>query len=197
MEDQNMKEAETMEEEARYHIIHVDDEHDNEEKRKILDEFTEEVTVLFADIKAWLKENHDPDKVAAYKEKVKLETALLIQKVKVAVAEVNENDKVKSGKETVKAASKHIGNKISSGVQDVIQHENVQKVMNDVSTKVHQVKEDERVKETVKKVKRGTLHIASSAYDSLKKVLEEHEEEPEVIEVKTDIYPDDKNKPEE
>ena len=197
MEDKNMKEAETMEEEAKYHIIHVDDEYDNEEKRKILDEFTEEVTTLFADFKEWLKDNSDPDKVAAYKEKVKLETALLIQKVKIAVADVNENDKVKSGKESVKAASKHIGDKISSGVQDVMQNENVQKVMNDVSTKVHQVKEDERVKETVKKVKRGTLHLASSAFDGLKKVLEEHEEEPEVIEVKTDIYPESIHKPEE
>lgn len=197
MEDKNMKEAESMEEEAKYHIIHVDDDHDNEAKRKILDEFTAEVTTLFADFKAWLNDNSDPDKVAAYKEKVKLETALLIQKVKIAVAELNENEKVKSGKDSVKAASKHIGDKLSNGVQDVIQNENVQKVMNDVSAKVHQVKEDERVKETVKKVKRGTLHIASSAYDGLKKVLEEHEEEPEIIEVKTDTHPDSNGEPEE
>ncbi|MEG0264943.1 MAG: hypothetical protein RSC93_04725 [Erysipelotrichaceae bacterium] len=188
----HIKEAEEMEKEAKFVFIDVDDDKDSE-KKKLLDQFNNEITNLYDDFKEWVKYQNQPEKIEARKVKLKEESEKIVSKTKDLMMDVKNNEKLnKTLSDVGNEAKKYYGalaQGVSQGMDAIKDNEYVKKGVDTISEGVQQFKEDERVKETSAKLKKGTLHVATEAYESLKRVLED---KPEVNEIDDKTTEDNK-----
>ena len=173
MEDNHQKQAEEMEQEAKYKIIQMEDETD---EKGLLDDTKEEISKLYRDFRTWLSENIDSEDLNARYEKLKMDTADLINKGKAKTAAFVQRDDVQKAKDMVVGAGEKVVDGINDGVHVVMGNEHVSKAVDTIVDTIESVKQDERVKEGVKKFKKGTLKIAESAFNGLKKVLDTDKE---------------------
>lgn len=174
--NEHIQEVEKLEEEVKFQFVDMLSEESNSKNKKIED-FQNEVSSMFYDFKQWLKYNSDPEKIAIKKAKLRSESNKIILKAKVFMHDVKENESIKrtidSSIETTKKYGEAIVEGVSHGYGVVKENEHVQKVVEVVSEGTQRISENERVREVTSKVKKGTLNIATSAYESLKKVLED------------------------
>ncbi|MEF9961830.1 MAG: hypothetical protein RR863_03880 [Erysipelotrichaceae bacterium] len=172
----HIQEVEEMKTQAKFEFIDADEEKDSE-KKKLLEQFNNELTNLFDDFKEWVKYQNQPEKIEARKQKLKEESEKLVSRTKTLLDDVKNN-------ETLNKTMSNVGNEakkyydalahgVSQGVEAIKDNEYVQKTVETISEGMHQFSEDERVKQTSSKLKKGTLNAATGAYNSLKKVLEE------------------------
>lgn len=170
MENNCEKEVESMENEAKYTIIQM--EEDVEGEQGILDETRKEVTGLYQEFREWLSENVDSEDIAARMEKLKEDTAVLLVKGKKKTVDFANRDDVQNAKDKVVAAGEKVIDGVSDGINTIMENEHVSKAMDTISDTITSVKHDERVQKNVKKLKKGTLKVAQHAFDGLKKVLD-------------------------
>ncbi|MEG0423280.1 MAG: hypothetical protein RSF69_04840 [Erysipelotrichaceae bacterium] len=179
----HIQEVEEMKTQAKFEFIDADEEKDSE-KKKLLEQFNNELTNLFDDFKEWVKYQNQPEKIEARKQKLKEESEKLVSRTKTLLDDVKNN-------ETFNQTMSNVGNEakkyydalahgVSQGVEAIKDNEYVQKTVETISEGMHQFSEDERVKQTSSKLKKGTLNAATGAYNSLKKVLEEKKDVNEI-----------------
>lgn len=164
------KEVESMENEAKYTIIQMEDEVEGDES--ILDETRKEITRLYQEFRDWLSENVDSEEISARMEKLKDDTAVLLAKGKAKTLEFAGREDVQKTKDRVVAAGEKVMDGVSDGINTIMENEHVMKAMDSISDTITNVRKDERVQKNVKKFKRGTLKVAQHAFDGLKKVLD-------------------------
>lgn len=173
--EHELNNVDEMEQEAKFKIITLEDEEDSSSKQYIED-IQRKITILYEEFRNWVKENQESDTYIARKAKLKEESDKLILLAKFQMQKVKENerfqDSLEKGKELVADASEWL----VDGVKVVMQQESVRKISSNVEDVVIQVKENERIKEGVKSFKKGTLKLAESAFNGLKKVLDDTQE---------------------
>ena len=86
-------------------------------------------------------------------------------------------EKIDAGVETIKEISKKIANGIEDGVNNILENENVAKTIDTVSDKVVEVLKDEKVQNGLKVTKKGILDVATKAYEGLKNILGDDEDQ--------------------
>ncbi|MEG0328927.1 MAG: hypothetical protein RR537_01310 [Longicatena sp.] len=165
-------EVENLEKEAKFTIISLDEDENDKNEKKILDDAKYEITKLYEEFRQWLKDNIDSDETSERIDRLKQETQNLLAKTKTNLKAFNERESTIAHKEKVVDASSKLVDKVNDGVQEVLSNEYVGKAIESVSDTFVSVKNDERVKDSVKKLKKGTLKIAESAFNSLKKALD-------------------------
>lgn len=170
MEENCEKEVETMENEAKYTIIQMEDDVDGDES--ILEETKREITRLYQEFREWLSENVDSEEIGAKMEKLKEDTALLLAKSKQKTIAFANREDVQKTKEKMISAGEKVMDGVSDGINTIMENEHVTKAMDSISDTITNVKNDERVQKNVKKFKKGTLKVAQHAFDGLKKVLD-------------------------
>lgn len=165
---------------VKFEIITI---HDDEEKgkHKGFAKFKSLTSKKMNDLKDWYKYNKESGKMDENKEKIKKNVDKFVNKTKEKITELKEDEELRekfhNGKEKVVEVSSNVFSTISETVEDVMTKENVQNAMNAVGTKFNEVKNDERVKSGVKKMKKGTLKVAESAMSGLRKVLETEDDD--------------------
>lgn len=177
MDNETLEDVKHMEEEAKYKIITLEDEEEpTSNSIKILYDCKEAVNKLYAQFHEWWKENQNSEEVKARKEKLKQDSDRLIQTAKVQLQKLQENEELKDAlNKGVKVAADTgtwVLQTLSEGVDELRKSEGGQKVEAYVSSVVH----DERVKQSVTSLKKGTLKLAESAFEGLKKVLDDSDE---------------------
>lgn len=172
MGNNDMHEVDEMEKEAKFHIIRIgDEEADEDEKHRILAEFSEELSEMFDDFCRWLKDNSESDKAAARMEKLRIECELLILKTKRKFAQITANESVCKGIRYGKDGALKAGELISEGIDKFKANEQVQKVAGVLYESSQRVVQDERIQEGVKTLKHKTLDAADTLYASLRHFL--------------------------
>lgn len=161
-----------LEKQAKFTIIQMDDEQDDTRRAKILDDAKTEMTRLYEEFRSWLEENLYSEDINDRFEHLKLETARLLKRTKRALLEFNQREDVIKSKAKMVQAGGVIRHCFDEGIQEIMSYEYVAKAVDNVSTALDNVRHDERVRQGVKSVKRGTLQIAQSAFDGIKRVLD-------------------------
>lgn len=164
------------EQETKFHIITLAEDEDEESKR-IVDDVLEQISQLYKDFRDWLKNNASNEEAAVYFARVKQESARLMAQAKEKIEAFQEREDVRVGKQKAKAFGTKMVHELNNGVEDLLQNEHVSKVVDGISDTIEQVRQDERVKSGIKKLKKGTLSVAKRAYEGLKHVLDEDEQE--------------------
>ena len=169
-----------MEEEARFKIITLEDEedenHTDSQGKKIIADCKAAVTQLYVSFREWYQENQNSDEMKARMEKLKADSDKLIRSAKEQLNKLKENEDVKrvvnKGVTIAVDTGTRVMDAVNEGVRELRNSESGQKV----GAMVQNVKNDERVKQGVSSLKKGTLKLAESAFEGLKKVLEEQTE---------------------
>lgn len=164
----------SMEEQARFQIITVEDEDNGSSQgAKILSDCKEAISALYASFREWLKDANDNEEIKAKKAKLKQDSDKIIALAKEQLHKLQENEDlrkaVNKGVQAATDAGIWVKQTVSEGVNEFRKTENGQKV----ETFVNSVKNDARVKQGVSTLKKGTLKAAESALEGLRKVLDE------------------------
>lgn len=175
MEQMNQQDIDKMREEAKQKLENLSG--DDHVKKEALDGINDELNALYANCKDWVKTNMSPEVLEPKIQKLKEETEILLAKAKDKVQTFSEREdvreKINEGKEIVVGASNKVVQAVSEGAQELLQQEQVKKVVDNVSHTIDSIKSDDRVKEGVSNLKKGTLKVAESAFNGLKKILDD------------------------
>ena len=181
MENNNNKDIEKIQEELKYKIITLDDDDDDSKIKKLIENVIEEMNKAFEKFKAWYAENKNSEKAQEMKDTFINEMNQLVNKTSQVVHDIKNNpqlqEKLASGKETVVELSKKIYAGVESGVGNILENEKVAKTIDTVSDKVVEVIHDDKVQKGIKGTKKGILNVATSAYEGLKNILDDKEEQ--------------------
>lgn len=165
------KDFEKLEKETKYTIIKMEEQEDSESKR-ILDDALDELARLNEEFRSWLVNNVNAKEASERLTKLKHDSARLLEHTREKISEFQSREDVQNGKEKVIGATSKIVNYVQDGVEDVLANEHVANACHTVYSTIDSVKNDDRVKKNVKKFKKGTLKIAESAFNGLKRVLD-------------------------
>lgn len=171
MDNKQLKEVEEMEEKAKFTIITLDCD-EEETSKKILDDAKERLQNLYEELYAWLKNHTDSEETKEKIEFVKDETAKLLSSTQKKLKEINEHEIVIEGKEKVKQSMQSLGSYVQAGIQEISKNDVVKNCTDTLTDTLNSIKEDEQVKSGVRKLKKGTLKVAESAFNGLKRVLD-------------------------
>lgn len=175
------KEIETIQEELKYKIITLDNEEEDSKIKRMIDEIVKEINQAFERFKEWYETNKDSEKAQEIKEKFIYEMNQFTNKASEAINDIKNNpelhEKLSNGKEKIIEVSKKIYTDLENGVTNILENETVAKTIDTVSDKVVDVIQDEKVQNTIRKTKKGILNIATNAYEGLKNLLGEKENE--------------------
>lgn len=162
----------SMEEQARFQIITVEDEEaQGSQAVKILADCKEAITVLYASFREWLKEANDNEEIKAKKAKLKQDSDKIIALAKEQLRKLQENDDLRKAMNKGVQVASETGVWVKQTVSEFRKSENGQKVEFFVNT----VKNDARVKQGVSTLKKGTLKAAEEALKGLRKVLDDED----------------------
>ena len=161
MDNEREKEVEDLEQKAKFTIITMecDDDDENGRSKKILDDAAIQLQRLFQEMRDWLREHADSMEVNERMERLKLETQKLLA----------------STHDRLQRFSQREG--VQAGIQEVRQNEYVRRSVHAVADTVDTIRNDEQVKKGVRKLKKGTLKAAEAAFQGLKRVLDTDEDD--------------------
>lgn len=167
----------SMEEQARFQIITVEDEEaDSSQGAKIIADCKEAVAALYASFRDWLKDANDNEEIKAKKAKLKADSDKIIALAKEQLHKLKENEElrkaVNKGVQVACDTGVWVKETVNEGVNDFRKTDSGQKV----ESFVNSVKNDARVKQGVTTLKKGTLKAAESALKGLRKVLDDQNE---------------------
>ena len=152
------------------------EENSNEANRRLVQDARQKLGKMVAETSKWLKENTDRDKVTENIEKLRCDVMQLLNITKEKAIEISQNDEFRStlrnGKEFLLGSGRLIAGGMRAGADKLMENEKIASIVNRVSDKVEDIKEDERVQEGAQRLKDGTMNLADRAYDGLKHLLE-------------------------
>ena len=170
-----VEEVKEIEKEIKYKIITLEDDKKTSNAKEKIDSLIDELNRILSDFTKWCQENNDPEHRAARKEKIQQEIDLIVSKSKEVYHSVKDNEEIKAkieaGAKTVMDVAENVYDSIESTVQDVLDNPKVSETLDTVAEKLTEFKNDERVQEGINNVRKGTLKMAESAFEGLKKVL--------------------------
>lgn len=179
MNNEENKVIEEVEQELKYRIITLEDEIKDSKAKKYLDSIVNELNVKLEAFKKLIADTKDSEKVAELKNQFLNEVDNLVVKSKKVIDDIKNNEdlrqKIEDGTETVVSAAKKVANVVEDGVNDILTNPTVAKTIDNISDKVVDFLNDDKVQENVKKAKKGVLNVASNAFEGLKKVLKADE----------------------
>ena len=177
----NEKNIENIQEELKYKIITLEDDVEDSKIKKVINDIADDLNETFEKFKAWYEANKDSEKAQEIKEKFVNEMNQFVNKASNFVNDLKNNpeliEKIDAGVETIKEISKKIANGIEDGVNNILENENVAKTIDTVSDKVVEVLKDEKVQNGLKVTKKGILNVATKAYEGLKNILGDDEDQ--------------------
>ena len=177
MEQENDKQIEALEQDTKYKIIQMEDDVYD---KGVLDDTKEEISKLFREFRIWLSDHIDSDEISLRFDKLKKDTTALLEAGKIKCVEFTQREDVQRAKESVVNAGEKVMGSVNEGVHTIMENEYVEKVIDTVNDAITSVANDERIRQGVKKFKKGTLKVAESAVQGLKKVLDTDEDHDEV-----------------
>ena len=147
-----------------------------------MEEFNGKIVQKWEEVKSFASDPATKEKAQQIYGKVKMDTVEFLEKTKVKFNEVKEDGKVQ---DFLASASQ----KVEDTFTAISENETINKVKDNVSSTFEAIKNDEKIKNGVKKTKRATLSFAKKALSSIEKMLEDDED---VI-----VYSTQENDPEE
>lgn len=177
----NEKNIENIQEELKYKIITLEDDVEDSKIKKVINDIADDLNETFEKFKAWYEANKDSEKAQEIKEKFVNEMNQFVNKASNFVNDLKNNpeliEKIDAGVETIKEISKKIAYGIEDGVNNILENENVARTIDTVSDKVVEVLKDEKVQNGLKVTKKGILNVATKAYEGLKNILGDDEDQ--------------------
>lgn len=170
------KDFEDIEKHTKFTIIKMEDDQDCECKH-ILDEAKAELIILYNDFRIWLSENLHAKDTHERLQKLKQDSTAVLNKTRERIIEFKAREDVQTGKEKVKATTFKIVDCVQDGFEEIKHNEHVVKALGSLNQTIDDVKQNDCVKTNVKKFKKGTLKVAQSAFDGLKRVLDTEDDD--------------------
>lgn len=178
MDNEREKEVENLEQEAKFKIITMEcDDEEQEGSRKILDDAAKQLQRLFQEMRDWLREHADSMEVNERMERLKQETQKLLTATQDRLQRFSQREDVQAGSKKAVAAADKLAGYVQDGIQEVRQNEYVRRSVHAVTDTVDTIRNDEQVKTGVRKLKKGTLKVAEAAFNGLKRVLDTDEDD--------------------
>lgn len=178
MDNEREKEVEDLEQKAKFTIITMEcDDDENGRSKKILDDAAKQLQRLFQEMSDWLNEHADSMEVNERMERLKQDTQRLLATTQNRLQRFTQREDVQAGREKAAAAADKLAGYVQEGIQEVRQNEYVRRSVHAVADTVDTIRNDEQVKKGVRKLKKGTLKAAEAAFQGLKRVLDTDEDD--------------------
>ena len=179
MDNEREKEVEDLEQKAKFTIITMecDDDDENGRSKKILDDAAIQLQRLFQEMRDWLREHADSMEVNERMERLKLETQKLLASTHDRLQRFSQREGVQAGSKKAAAAADKLAGYVQEGIQEVRQNEYVRRSVDAVADTVDTIRNDDQVKKGVRNLKKGTLKAAEAAFQGLKRVLDTDEDD--------------------
>ena len=139
-----------------------------------MNDFSNKLNEKWEEAKRFAKDPATKEKAEEMVSKVKSETIHLWGKTKEKFNEVKEDERVQDFLESA-------SNTIDDTIQTINESETYNKVKDNVSSTIENIRNNEDVKQGVDKAKKATLSFAKKALSSIEKMLEEDKEEKEDV----------------
>ncbi|NBK97202.1 MAG: hypothetical protein EOM50_04185 [Erysipelotrichia bacterium] len=170
MSDTNMDDFKRFEEDTKLALIRLEDATEDSKAKRMIEAIRAELERWFSDVKRFIEEHKDSEKVQETLDNVKKETEKVIKKLKVKIDDVKEDDKVKEFIDSTLDSLDDLRVAIN-------ENDTFVKVKQSVVNTFENIKNDENVKDGVKKVKKTTLQFAQKALSKVEKALAEDDDE--------------------
>lgn len=172
----NQNVGKQLQDKTKWEPIHVD-EWDRDACRRILEDTKEELYHLYNAYHKWLgAHRHSLIEKEEQLKTLKRDIAKLYMATKRKLYEVLTRSEVELGKRKIMDATTKVLDTLCEGIYEIKKHEVVQTLSNCMQETLVSVKNDERIKQHVKKLKKGTIKVAESAVHELKRVLDTDDE---------------------
>lgn len=139
-----------------------------------MEDFNKKITDSIANVKEFIHDPATKEKAQEIYYKVKDETVLMVEKVKDKIVDLKQDEKIKDF--FVNASEK-----IDSTISEISESEPFGKVKESVSEKIDLIKNDDKLKTGISKVKKTTLSFAQKALSKIENMLDEEEKKDMVI----------------
>ncbi len=170
MNEKDVENFEQFENDTKLELIRLKESAKDSKAKSIINSISEELEKWLAEAKAFIEEHKDSEKLKDIIANVKEETTNVLSKVKEKANDIKDDDKMKdfvdASKENLKKAKEKMND-----------NETYTKVKENVINTFETIKNDENLKEGVKKVKNTTLQIAKKALSKIEEVLDKDDDE--------------------
>lgn len=170
MNDKDIENFEQFENDTKLELIRLQESTSDSKTKTIIESITKELEKWLADMKSFIEEHKDNEKIKDVINNVKDETTNVLSKVKDVASDIKDDDKVKDFVDSTKENLQKAKEKIND-------NETFTKVKENVKSTLASIRNDENIKEGVKKVKTTTLTLAKKALSKIEEALEKEDDE--------------------
>lgn len=169
-------EVDEVEKTTKFTIIRLADDTDDE-KSSIIENSIKELRCKCEECRKWIHNNTNSSETSMKIENLKNDTKKLLSSTKYKLKVFQSNEEVTEAKEKFIETKDKVFSIVDNGIDEILKNEYVSKTIDTISDSIEIIRNDERVKTNVKKLKKGTLKIAEKAYKKLQQVLDTEDEE--------------------
>ena len=171
LENESLNELETLREE------------NNEENQKVVDDAKKKIEDIFADLKTWIKENSDP-------EKVKDDAVDILKTTKDKAVELSQSEQFKTtltaGKDFLVGAGGMLADGLKAGADILMRNEQIKKVVDQADEKLDVLRESESLRNAVDTAEEVTGKVTEAVFGGIKKFFDKEANRSEPPAVKND-----------
>lgn len=172
--DDQMKDLEEIENSTKLELQKLEESTNKENAKEVVRAVAKEIEKIFNDLKLFIKEQSDNEKIKETIDKAKSYTAELIEKTKKTVNDIKEDEKVQNFIDDAAESVKDF-------MHTVNESETFNKLKTGVNSTITSIKNNENFQKGVKKTKRATLSFAEKALSKVQNALKEDKEEEIIV----------------
>lgn len=178
LENESLNELETLREE------------NNEENQKVVDDAKKKIEDIFADLKTWIKENSDPEKVKEAVNKAKDDAVDILKTTKDKAVELSQSEQFKTtltaGKDFLVGAGGMLADGLKAGADILMRNEQIKKIVDQADEKLDVLRESESLRNAVDTAEEVTGKVTEAVFGGIKKFFDKEANRSEPPAVKND-----------
>lgn len=167
-------------------------EANNEANEEVIDDAEVEIKKIFADLKAWLKQNSDPEAIKANIEKAKDQTIAVLNGAREKAIEVSNSPEfqqtLEAGKDFLKGTGTLIGEGFKELKDALCQNPSIKKVFDGADEQIEKLRANENLKDAVDHIQDATEKLNNAIFSGINKFFKPKQtpQAPKEIEMKSD-----------
>lgn len=167
-------------------------EANNKANDEIIDEAQVEIKKIFADLKAWIRQNTDPDAIKANIENAKDQTIAVLNNARDKAIEVSNSPEfqqtLESGKDFLKGTGMLIGEGFKELKNAMCQNPTIKKVFDGADDQIEKLRENENLKDAVDHIQQATEKLNQAIFSGVNKFFKPktQAQPPKEIEMKSE-----------
>lgn len=156
-------------------------EEGNPENEKVIDDAEKKVKGIFEDLRTWMKENSDPEKIKDQMNATKEDILDTLKTTRQKVLDVSNSDNfkktVEAGKDLIEGSAGLIADGFKAGADILMSNENIAKVINKADKHLDTLRESEGLQSAVDAAEELTEKVNDALFGTLHRFFTKNDED--------------------